>query len=326
MLNTINLVLKFEKKLPQFIKFIIMGRLVTSIIALFSLVFILSVISPYFFTISNLMNIILQSSINTILAVGMTLVIISGGIDLSAGSVLGVTGVCTALTLKFCKFWPLGILVGLFLGALFGLTNGIVITKGKLPPFIATLGMLGIARAFALIFTEARPVFGMPSGFINFFAGHLWLIPSPAIIALIVGLIGYFVLSNTTFGRYNYAIGGNQEAARRFGIKVIPIKIRSYIICSTLAALGSFIQTARLNAADPNAGLLYELDAIAASVIGGASLMGGKGNIIGTVLGALIMGVIRNGLNLLNVQAYYQQLLIGSIIIGAVWIDTMRNQ
>jgi ribose transport system permease protein len=297
------------------------GRQFGTLIGLLVLCTILWILSPFFLTVSNLLNIAQQTAINAIIAVGMTFVIITAGIDLSVGSMLAFSGVVLASVLKVDLPVPVAILAGLTVGFVCGLVNGILITIGRLPPFISTLGMMSVARGAALLYTKGRPVSGFSESFRSLASGEILHIPTPVIIMIVVYIIAHFVLTKTKLGRYTYAIGGNEEAALLSGVNVKFFKASVYGICGMLSGLAAVILTARLNSAQPIAGMMYELDAIAATVIGGTSLMGGEGTILGTLIGALIMGVLRNGLNLLGVSSFIQQIVIGSVIIIAVLAD-----
>ncbi len=292
-----------------------------TLIGLLILCIILWIMTPHFLTISNLLNITQQTSINAIIAVGMTFVIIAAGIDLSVGSIMAFAGVVLASALNAGIPLPLALLIGLGVGLLCGVVNGVLITYGNLPPFISTLGMMSVARGAALLYTEGRPISGFSADFRFLATGEILSIPMPVIIMAVVYTIGYFVLSHTKLGRYTYAMGGNEEAATLSGINVKLYKTVVYGLCGLLSGVAAIILTARLNSAQPIAGIMYELDAIAATVIGGTSLMGGEGRIVGTLIGALIMGVLRNGLNLLGVSSFVQQTVIGSVIIIAVLVD-----
>lgn len=278
-------------------------------------------------TISNLLNVVQQTSINAIIAVGLTFVIITAGIDLSVGSILAFSGVVLASVLNAGIPVPIAMLTGLGVGFLCGIGNGLLISYGRLPPFISTLGLMSVARGAALLYTHGRPISGFTNSFRYLATGEILHIPIPVIIMVIVYLIAHFVLTRTIFGRYTYAIGGNEEAATLSGVNVKLYKTMVYGLCGLLSGLAAIILTARLNSAQPIAGIMYELDAIAATVIGGTSLMGGEGRVTGTLIGALIMGIIRNGLNLLGVSSFLQQIVIGSVIIIAVLIDmTLKRQ
>jgi ribose transport system permease protein len=283
----------------------------------------ITVLTPHFLTVPNLLNVAQQTVINAVIAVGMTFVIISAGIDLSVGSILAFAGVVIAQRLH--AGWPpvLAIGAGLGVGLLCGTVNGLLITLGRLPPFIATLGMMSVARGAALLATDGRPISGFSIGFRWIANGQVAGLPAPVILMAALYLAAHFVLHRTKFGRYAYAIGGNEEAALLSGVPVRPYKIGIYAAGGGLAALSAVVLTARLNSAQPIAGLNYELDAIAATVIGGTSLMGGEGSVLGTLIGALIMGVLRNGLNLLGISSFIQQVVIGAVIIAAVLLDTL---
>jgi ribose transport system permease protein len=297
------------------------GRQLGTFSGLLGLALVLWALTPHFLTISNLLNIAEQATIIAIIAVGMTFVIITGGIDLSVGSTLAFAGVVMASVLHSGLPLPLALMVGLGSGLLCGLVNGLLITIGRLPPFIATLGMMSVARGAALMFTEGRPISGFSEGFRSLATGEVLRIPAPVIIMIGVYVIAHFVLRRTKLGRYTYAIGGNEEAALLSGINVRLYKTMVYGLAGLLSGLAAILLTARLNSAQPIAGMSYELDAIAATVIGGTSLLGGEGTVVGTLIGALIMAVLRNGLNLLGVSSFIQQIVIGTVIIVAVLID-----
>jgi ribose transport system permease protein len=279
-------------------------------------------LTPHFLTVPNLLNIAQQTSINAVVAVGMTYVIVSGGIDLSVGSIVALSGVVLGAALHGGQSLPVALLLGLATGVACGLINGTLVSAGRLPPFIVTLGMMSMARGAALVFTEGRPVSGFEPGFRALANGQVGPIPAPVVVTIVVYLLAHAVLTRTTFGRYVYAIGGNEEATRLSGVSVRLHKTMIYAVSGLTSAMAAVLLTARLNSAQPVAGMMYELDAIAATVIGGTSLMGGEGTLGGTLVGALIMGVLRNGLNLLGVSSFLQQIVIGGVIIGAVLIDT----
>lgn len=288
---------------------------------LIGLCVVLWILTPHFFTVSNLVNVAQQTSINAIIAVGLTFVIISGGIDLSVGSIVAFAGVVMASLLERGVPTPIAVLGGLTAGSICGLVNGALISWGKLPPFIATLGMMSVARGGALLYTDGRPISGFDGSFRWLATGEIAWLPVPILLMGAVYLISHFVLRRTPFGRYMFAIGGNEEAAVLSGVPVRPYKMLVYGSSGLLSGLAAVVLTARLNSAQPIAGINYELDAIAATVIGGTSLMGGQGSVVGTLIGALIMGVLRNGLNLLGVSSFVQQLVIGAVIILAVLMD-----
>ena len=297
------------------------GRQLGTFAGLLVLCLILWAATPHFLTVSNLLNVLEQTAINAIVAVGMTYVIISGGIDLSVGSVLAVAGIALAMALEAGVPAPLAILLAFAVGLACGLTNGVLVTFGRLPPFIATLGMMSVARGAALMLAEGRPISGFSDAFRMLATERVMMIPAPALITGVIYVIAHFVLSRTVFGRAAYAIGGNEEAARLSGVAVRFHKTAIYGVAGLMSGAAAVILTARLNSAQPTAGTMYELDAIAATVIGGTSLMGGEGTLVGALIGALIMGVLRNGLNLLNVSSFFQQVVIGAVIIGAVLVD-----
>jgi ribose transport system permease protein len=287
---------------------------------------LLWILTPYFLTVANLLNVMEQTAINAIVAVGMTYVIVSGGIDLSVGSLLAVAGVVLALALKADWPVPLAAAASIAVGAAAGLANGVGIAYGRLPPFIMTLGMMSVARGAALLATDGRPVSGFSAGFRALATGHVAGIPAPIVLTLAIYAISHLVLARTRFGRYVYGIGGNEEATRLSGVAVRFHKTVVYAVSGAASAIAAILLTARLNTAQPIAGINYELDAIAATVIGGTSLSGGEGSLGGTLIGALTMGVLRNGLNLLGVSSFLQQLVIGVVIIAAVLVDRLLKE
>ena len=287
---------------------------------------VLWALTPHFLTVSNLLNIAQQTSINAIVAAGMTFVIISGGIDLSVGSIVALSGVALGTFLQAGQPGIVAVIAAVAVGISSGLVNGLLVSFGRLPPFIATLGMMSVARGSALVLTEGRPISGFGEGFRWVATGSLGPIPAPVIITLLVYAIAHVVITRTTFGRYVYAIGGNEEATRLSGVAVRFHKTAIYAVSGLMSAVAAVVLTARLNSAQPIAGMMYELDAIAATVIGGTSLMGGEGSLFGTLVGALIMGVLRNGLNLLGVSSFLQQIVIGGVIVGAVLVDTLLKR
>jgi ribose transport system permease protein len=297
-----------------------------TLIGLVVLCFILWILTPYFLTVSNLLNVAEQTSINAIVAVGMTFVILSGGIDLSVGSIVALAGVVLGLALRGDQPLALALPLTLIAGAACGLVNGLLVSVGGLPPFIVTLGTMSIARGAALLLTEGRPISGFAASFRLLATGRAGFVPAPVIATAVVYLVAHLVLTRTTFGRYVYAIGGNEEATRLSGVAVRFHKTSIYVVSGVMSAIAAVVLTARLNSAQPIAGMMYELDAIAATVIGGTSLMGGDGTLAGTLVGALIMGVLRNGLNLLGVSSFLQQIVIGGVIVVAVLLDTMLKR
>jgi ribose transport system permease protein len=297
-----------------------------TLIGLLVLCAVLWALTPHFLTISNLLNVAQQTSINAIVAVGMTFVILSGGIDLSVGSIVAISGVVLGTLLQGDQALPLAIAGSLAAGIACGIVNGALVSWGGLPPFIVTLGMMSIARGAALVFTEGRPISGFDPTFRSIATGAVGFVPAPVMVMILVYAVAHLVLTRTTFGRYVYAIGGNEEATRLSGVAVRRHKTAIYAVSGLMSAVAAIILTARLNSAQPIAGMMYELDAIAATVIGGTSLMGGEGSLGGTLVGALIMGVLRNGLNLLGVSSFLQQIVIGAVIVGAVLIDTVLKR
>ena len=297
-----------------------------TVIGLGVLCAILWALTPHFLTVSNLLNVAQQTSINAIVAVGMTFVIISGGIDLSVGSIVALSGVVLGALLQGGQPLAVALAAALAVGLACGLLNGALVSVGGLPPFIATLGMMSVARGAALVFTEGRPVSGFDEGFRSLATGSLGFVPAPVVVMIVVYVAAHIVLTRTTFGRYVYAIGGNEEATRLSGVAVRFHKTAIYGVSGVMSAIAAIVLTARLNSAQPIAGTMYELDAIAATVIGGTSLMGGEGTLAGTLVGALIMGVLRNGLNLLGVSSFLQQIVIGGVIVGAVLVDTILKR
>lgn len=288
---------------------------------------ILSAATPNFFTVNNLLIVAKQISINGILAVGVTYVLLTGGVDLSLGSVVALTGVVSA---SFAKGENSSLIaplfVGIFAGTVCGFLNGLIVGRGRVAPFIATLGMMTVARGAALVISGGRPVTGLNSGFMIIGGGEIFRIPIPVLILAVTAAISAVILKYTPTGRHIYAVGDSELAARVCGINIVRVKLFAYTICGAFAGLAGVVLASRITAGQPNAGIAYELDAIAAVVIGGTSLSGGVGGIGGTILGALLMGIINNGLDLLNISSYYQQIIKGIIIIGAVWMDTATNK
>ncbi|WP_102226763.1 ABC transporter permease [Acidimangrovimonas sediminis] len=301
-----------------------------------------SIASPAFFSVNNALTVLLQTSVIGLLGIGMTMVILTGGIDLSVGSVLALSGVVSGLAVKAGVPVAPGMALGIVTGAACGAFNGFVITKLRITPFVATLGMMLIARGLALQVTGAVPVSGLGEGFGTLGNGAPFRIvhmkpngfpqvlfpgiPYPAILLLVMAVAGAYLLRRRQLGRHIYATGSNEEAARLSGVRVDRVKLYAYTITGALAGLAGNVLMSRLVTAQPSEGMLSELDAIAAAVIGGASLMGGVGTISGTMIGAFIIGTLRNGLNMAGVSAFIQQIMIGLVVIGAVWIDQMRNR
>lgn len=311
--------------------------------SLFVLVAVFSLTSNAFFTVNNGMTIALQVTSIALLGIGATCVIITGGIDLSVGSVLALAGVVAALCVKELGFpVPLAMLIGILTGSACGLINGILITRMKLPPFIATLGMMLIARGVALQITGARAVSGLGESFGVLGNGSLFRIvtigddgfpnvvfpgiPYPVILMIVIAIAVSFMLNRSVLGRHIYSVGSNIEAARLSGVNVARVTTFTYVLSGTLAGLTGCVLMSRLVTAQPNEGVMYELDAIASAVIGGTSLIGGVGTISGTAIGAFVIGILRNGLNMNGVSAFTQQIIIGLVILVTVWIDQLRNR
>jgi ribose transport system permease protein len=292
-----------------------------SLIGLLLICIIISVISPRFLTVSNVLNVLTQVSVNAILAIGMTFVILTGGIDLSVGSVLAITGAVVANFAKSGGNILPGIIVSIIIGAAIGLFNGLIVSKGKIQAFIVTLATMTIFRGVTYVFTNGDPISGLGNN-ISFIGNNSLLgIPIPIFLILIVLFIAWYALNQTRFGRYVYALGGNEDSARLSGINTNKIKTLVYVISGVTAAIGGIIVTSRIGSASPNAGTGFELDAIAAVVLGGTSLAGGEGSVTGTIIGALIIGVLNNGLNIMNVSPFYQSIVKGAVILLAVLLD-----
>ncbi|WP_236707960.1 ABC transporter permease [Brevibacillus choshinensis] len=288
------------------------------------IVIVLSIINSDFLTISNIFNVLRQISINALIAFGMTFVILTGGIDLSVGSMLALASAITAgLMASGMDTW-LAVLIGLLAGVVMGAINGVIVAKGKVAPFIGTLATMTVFRGLTLVYTEGRPITGLNPDFAMLGKGFFLDIPMPVIWMLISFAILYFILRHTTFGRHVYALGSNEEATKLSGISTGKVKVLVYSISGLFAALSGIILTSRLNSAQPTAGTSYELDAIAAVVLGGTSLSGGRGWIVGTLIGAMIIGVLDNGLNLLNVSSFYQSVVKGAVILIAVLLDRSK--
>lgn len=295
------------------------------LIAFLLLCLILAILSPYFLGVQNIFNVLRQVSVIGILAVGEALVIITAGIDLSVGCVLGLMGVLTAIFAKI-GLPPAAIFIFTILcGCIVGGINGLLVTKVRINPFIVTLGMMSIARGTSLLITGGMPI-SIANGITFLGGGYVGVVPVPVILMFTVAIIGHIFATKTLAGRNVYAIGDNEKAAKLSGIRVDRVKIMVYMIMSALCALSGMILSGTLNSADPSAGSGYELDVIAAVVIGGASLSGGEGSIVGVILGAAIMGIVRNGFVLLGISAYWQVVTIGIVIIAAVALDSLKNK
>ncbi len=307
-----------------------------SLLVLLVLAAAMSILSPYFLSFANFVNILQATAVIGVLAIGATFVICSAGIDLSLGSVMAFAGIVGAMAMnKLGLPTAAGVVGCLAAGALAGAISGLLITRARIPAFIATLGMLSIARGAALVLSSGKPVYGLPAPFVFFgqgrpfgelgLEGPLANVPTPVIIFLVVACVAHYVLAYTKFGKYALVIGDNETAARAMGIRVDRHRLLLYILSGTLAGLAGLLFVARVNSGDPTAGLTYELSAITAAIIGGTNLFGGRGSIFGTIVGALIMGVLQNGLNLLAVPPYYQPIATGTVLVLAVWLDQVNR-
>lgn len=299
-------------------------------LALLCEIILFALLSPHFLTTDNLLNVSLQVSITAIIAVGMTFVILTNGIDLSVGSVVAFVGVIATsmMTMPLPTFitLALAILTGLLIGACSGAFAGLVITRFRITPFIVTMAIMTILRGGAFIYTQGRPIWELPDEFKLLGSERLIGIPIPTIIMVLVFITAHVTLTRTRFGRHVYAVGGNPEAARLAGIRTNRVLIQVYTLCGALTALSGILLASRLSSGQPNAGLMYELDVIAAVVVGGTSLNGGRGTIIGTFIGSMLIGVLRNGLNLLDVESYVQQVVVGVVILLAVMVDQWKRK
>lgn len=321
-----NVEIKRESTINRWFKLIGMEK-ITLFIGLIVLCTVLSVVSPYFLKPSNLATVGRQIAINTIIAVGMTLVIISGGTDLSVGSIVAVVSCVIASLMKNVGI-GIGpsILIGLIIGGIFGAINGTIISKFKLPPFLVTMAMMTIGRGVAFVYTNAYPISGLPKAFGFIGEGSIFHIPFPFIVTLFIVFLGYFLLSNTVIGNHIYAVGNNPESARLAGINVEKTLVFTYMFSGLMSSISAIILTSRLNSGQPIVGQGYELDAIAAVVLGGTSMSGGEGSILGTILGTLVIGVLNNGMNLLNVSPYFQMIVKGMVILIATIVNFLRER
>jgi ribose transport system permease protein/inositol transport system permease protein len=299
---------------------------VESLLVLAVLCVLMATLSSAFLSVSNVLNILLSTSVFGVLAIGMTFVICSAGIDLSVGSILALSGVVGAmLTSNLDLPWWIGIAGCLAMGASVGAVNGFLITKGAIPPFIVTLGMLGVARGFALVLSDGVSIYGLPPQIVWLGQGRPLGVPTPVVILLLTALAAHVLLSQTRFGIYAQVIGDNEAAARAMGVRVERQKVLLYTLSGLLSGLAGLLFAARINSGEPTAGISYELTAITATILGGTNLFGGRGSVTGTLIGALIMGVLQNGLNLLAVRPFYQQIAIGAVLILAVWLDRINS-
>lgn len=295
------------------------GLVIFAAILLESAVF--TALAPQFLTFDNLVNVALSIAVIGILAVGMTFVILTGGIDLSIGSVAALAGVAAAIVTQKTEFALLGFAAALGIGLLCGAFNGLAVAFFRVPPFVVTLAVLTIARGLAFVFSEGRSIGNLPEGFGRFGKSVFLGIPYSVWLMLLTFAAGWFLLRQTTFGRYVYAIGGNAEAAFLSGVKIKQVTFAVYVLNGFLVGLGAIVLASRLGAGVPNSGLQYELDVIAAVVVGGASLNGGRGSVISTLLGAIFIGVLNNGLNLVGIDTYIQKIILGVVILLAVFAD-----
>ncbi|MBU3190370.1 ribose ABC transporter permease [Clostridium bowmanii] len=292
-----------------------------SLIGLLILCLVISVITPRFLTIPNIKNVFTQVSVNAVIAIGMSFVILTGGIDLSVGSILAISGAVAASIIKSTGNIYLAIIVALAIGSTVGLINGVLISKGKIQAFIVTLATMTIFRGVTYVYTNGTPISGLGESFSVIGNKTVLGLPIPVVFTIIVFGLAYYILSQTRYGRYLYALGGNEDSARLSGINTDKIKTLVYVICGAAAALSGIIVTSRIGSASPNAGVGFELDAISAVVLGGTSLSGGEGSVVGTIIGALIIGVLNNGLNLVNVSPFYQAIIKGLVILLAVIVE-----
>ena len=297
------------------------------ILGLVGIIVFFAVESPkYFFTFSNFMLVSKQSSINALLAIGQMFVILTAGIDLSVGSMVGLSGAITAGTIVATGNIFIGILVGLGIGAGLGALNGIIVSLAKVPAFITTLATMSAIAGITLIYTNGQPIWNLPNSFMYFGQGYFLGIPFPVIVMTIVFIIAWIVLALTRYGRHVYAVGGNIRASRAAGIKINSVLISVYTISGFLAALAGIILASRLGTAEPTAGRGYELDSIAAVVLGGTSLFGGEGWIVGTLVGAYIIGILNNGMTIMNISPYYQEVVKGVVILLAVMLTSFGKK
>jgi ribose transport system permease protein len=296
-----------------------------TLFVLVGLVILFGIASPFFLTPENLLNVMEQSAINAILGIGLTFVIISAGIDLSVGSILALCGLVVADLLVAGHSTIVAVGGGLLAGALCGLVNGLVTTLGRIPPFITTLGMMLVARSAAKIYSGSKPISGLPESFRSL-SGDIAGVPVLVIVVAALYVVAHLILTRTKLGRYAYAIGGNEQAAWLSGVPVGRYKVAIYTLSGLMAGAAAVLMTSRLNAASPLSGEMYELYAIAAAVIGGVSLMGGEGRVLGTLIGALIMGTLRNGLNALNVPSALEGMVVGGVLVAAVVLDRARHR
>jgi ribose transport system permease protein len=301
-------------------------QLLSTFSGLFVLGLVFTILSPYFFSANNLLTVATQTAVIAIIAIGQTYVLITGGIDLAIGSNMALAGMVAGLAMRAQLPVPLAVLMGLATGAAAGGVSGALVAFGRLPPFIATLGTMTVVRGLALTVTQAIPISGLPRGFTIWGTGSTLGIPNPVIVMVLLVVIFAFILAKTKLGRHVYATGSNFEAARLSGVNTKKVLLAVYIFSGLLAAFAGLIMAARIISAQPAAGDGYELDAVASSVIGGASTMGGEGSVAGTFIGAFVIGVLRNGLNLIGVSPFIQKIVIGVVIVGSVFFDKIKRK
>ncbi|MDR0623592.1 MAG: ABC transporter permease [Treponema sp.] len=309
-------------------------QLLSTFSGLLILIIVFSILSEYFFSLNNLLTVATQTAVIAIIAVGQTYVMITAGIDLSIGSNIALSGMICALSIQASIPVPIAMIFGLLSGALVGLINGVFVAWGKLPPFIATLGTMTAVRGVCLTLTQGIPISGLPKSFTQWGTGTILAIPAlrftgiplPVVIMVILVLIFGFILAKTKIGRHVYAAGSNFEAARLSGVNTKKVYVMVYVFSGFLAAFAGLIMAARIVSAQPAAGDGYELDAVASSVIGGTSTMGGEGSIAGTFIGAFVIGILRNGLNLVRVSPFIQKIVIGLVIVGSVFFDRIKRR
>lgn len=318
---------KEQKKLKAHsmkIKKYLNSSLVT--IALLVLILVFTIANPNFFTVKNWFNILQAVSVVGMLAIGQIFVIITAGIDISQGSIIGLTGIVSALLMTHGFPVWVAIVAGIAMGSLVGLLNGILVAKAGIQPFISTLGTMSLAGGAALIMTDGQPVYGIPGSVANFGSNGFYIFPEIAITMIILAILAHFLLSKTKYGRYTYAVGSNILSAKLSGLNVKRQLIWAYMISGTTSGIGGIIMMSWINSALPTAGQNYELNSIAAVVIGGGSLFGGEGTIKGAMIGALLMAVLSNGSQLLGVSSYWQSVLLGLVVLAAVYIDRFRRR
>jgi ribose transport system permease protein len=302
-------------------------QLLSTSSGLFLLILAFTILSPYFFSINNLLTVATQTAVIAIIAIGQTYVLITGGIDLSIGSNIALSAMVAGLAMRANLPIPLAVVAGLMTGAVSGTISGILIALGNIPPFIATLGLMTVARGLAFTLTQGVPVANLPQGFTTLWGtGNTFGIPNPVIIMVVLVVLFGFILAKTRLGRHIYATGSNFEAARLSGVNTKKTLIMVYVFSGLLAAFAGLIMTARIISAQPAAGDGYELDAVASSVIGGTSTMGGEGTVAGTFIGAFVIGILRNGLNLVGVSPFIQKIVIGVVIVASVFLERIRRK